>query len=91
MPDPPPRRYTIEVRPAAARALKKLPPEAVRPISAAIDGLAENPRPRGVKKLTDGDGVHRIRVGNYRILYTIQDRVLVVAVVDVADRREVYR
>jgi mRNA interferase RelE/StbE len=87
----PTSRYSVEIRPAAARALKKLTPDALRPVTAAIDALAVTPRPHGVKKLTDMEGLHRIRVGAFRILYTIEDRVLRIVVVDVGDRRDIYR
>jgi len=59
-------------------------------IAAAIDSLADNPRPHGSEKLTDKKGL-RIRVGNYRIVYDVQDRQLIVEVLKVADRKEVYR
>lgn len=57
----------------------------------AIDGLAENPRPPGCVKLQGGDELFRVRVGDYRIVYQIQDAVLVVLVVQVGHRREIYR
>lgn len=54
-------------------------------------GLAENPRPIGSEKLTGSEDLHRIRVGDYRILYQIQDDALLVLVVKIGHRREVYR
>ncbi|MEW5948302.1 MAG: type II toxin-antitoxin system RelE/ParE family toxin [Thermodesulfobacteriota bacterium] len=57
---------------------------------AAIQGLSEDPRPSGVKKLT-GRNAWRIRVGNYRVIYEIQDNSLVVLVVSVGHRKEIYR
>jgi mRNA interferase RelE/StbE len=83
--------YAIVIQPAAARVLKKLTPDVGIPIKAAIEALATNPRPHGVDKLTDSDSTYRIRVGSYRILYTIEDRILRVTVVDVGHRRDVYR
>lgn len=83
--------YTIEVSSAAARALKKLPADAGRPIRAAIDALADDPRPPGVKKLRDAGGLYRIRVGTHRVIYAVEDRALRVLVVDLGDRRDVYR
>jgi len=82
--------YEIFVRPTAARELKKLPPEARESVGKAINSLADNPRPFGYEKLTDRKGF-RYRVGNYRIVYDIQDKELVVEVIKVADRKEVYR
>jgi len=82
-------RYSIELRPAAFRALRKLDPH-VRPrIQGAIALLAQNPRPPGARALRGRPGL-RIRVGEYRIIYIVEDDVLVVVVVTVTHRREVY-
>jgi mRNA interferase RelE/StbE len=56
-----------------------------------IDGLAVDPRPNGCKKLSGSKNAYRVRVGEYRIVYEVYDGVLVVIVVRVAHRREVYR
>jgi mRNA interferase RelE/StbE len=82
--------YRIELRPAAVRELKALPRRIQTSIKGRIDALADDPRPRGVKKLSDED-LYRIRVGNYRVIYQIRDKVLLVVVVKVGHRREVYR
>lgn len=84
-------QYVIEVRPAAARAFRKLPAD-VRPrVTKKINALATNPRPPGVRKLTAEAELYRVRVGEYRIVYQIEDRRLVVLVVDIGHRRDVYR
>lgn len=57
----------------------------------AIEGLAAEPRPNGCKKLTGSKNAYRVRVGDYRIVYEIYDGILLVVVVRVANRREVYR
>lgn len=57
----------------------------------AIDKLAENPRPRGCKKLAGRYDLYRIRVGRYRVVYAIRDEVLVVVIVAIGHRRDVYR
>ena len=62
-----------------------------RRATAIIRGLSENPRPRGSLKLAGASDAYRIRFGSYRILYTVSDRVRIVAVVKVAHRRAVYR
>ena len=83
--------YRIEFRPAAWRGLERIPdPFKVR-ILAAISALAENPRPPRSVRLQGPEGFHRVRVGDYRIVYLIEDRVLLVCVVRVAHRKEVYR
>ena len=83
--------YRVEWKPSAARAFRKLPRQAQDRIRPRVDALATNPRPEGVKKLEDDDNAWRIRVGEFRILYEIHDVVLVVMVLRVAHRREVYR
>lgn len=81
--------YRIELRPAAVRALKKIDHQDRARIRGAIALLGENPRPPGAKALEGRDGL-RVRVGNYRIIYTVQDDVLVVVVVNLGHRRDVY-
>ncbi len=82
-------RYRIELRPAAARALGKLDPAVSRRIQGAIALLAEDPRPPGARALQGRPGL-RVRVGDYRILYTVQDDVLLVVVVRLGHRRDIY-
>jgi mRNA interferase RelE/StbE len=86
-----PRRYALEFRPSAVRELGKLPQDAQRRIRAATEALREDPRPHGSTKLTNANDRWRIRVGNYRVIYTVADKVLVVTVVEVGHRREIYR
>lgn len=81
--------YTIQILPVAARALRKLPPQAKRRIEAVIELLAEDPRPPASKKLT-ARPEWRVRSGDYRVLYRIEDRVLTVVVVYAGHRRDVY-
>lgn len=83
--------YRIEFRQAARRALADLPAAAQRRLDAAILALAEDPRPRGSKKLAGEDNLWRIRVGLYRVVYTVKDDVLIVLVLKIGHRREVYR
>ena len=82
--------YRIEVAPAAARQLRKLDPSARRRVQGAVELLAENPRPRSAKKLVGGGGEWRVRTGNYRVVYEINDDVLLVLVVAVGHRRDIY-
>ncbi len=81
--------YRIDVLPAAVRAIRKLPPEAKRRIQAVIDVLAEEPRPPAAKKST-ARPEWRVRTGDYRVLYRIEDEVLTIVVVHAGHRRDVY-
>ncbi|MBI2866624.1 MAG: type II toxin-antitoxin system RelE/ParE family toxin [Chloroflexi bacterium] len=77
-------------RPRAQRQLHRLQSSVVLGLARAIDALAENPRPQGVDKL-EGVQFWRIRVGDYRVVYGIDDNARIVTVVRVAHRREAYR
>lgn len=83
--------YRIEVAPAAVRQLRKLDPPARLRVQGAIELLAEHPRPQGAKKLVGGDGEWRVRTGDYRIVYEVHDDVLLVLVVAVGHRRDIYQ
>lgn len=86
-----PARYRVQILPAAARALAALPHEAQRRVDAKILSLADNPRPPGVEKLAGEEALYRVRAGDYRVVYTIEDRVLLVLVVRIGHRGEMYR
>ena len=81
--------YRIEIRPAAIRALERIDPQDRDRIRGAIALLGQDPRPPGAKALQGRDGL-RVRVGNYRIIYTVQDDILVVVVVTLGHRRDIY-
>ena len=83
--------YRIELSPAAVRQLRKLDRVAQRRVQAAIELLATEPRPGGAKKLVGGDGEWRVRTGDYRIVYEIRDGVLLILVVAVGHRRDIYQ
>ena len=83
--------YSIFLRPAAIRDLKSLSQDAKARLEEAIGLLANNPRPPGCKKLVGFENEWRVRVGNYRILYLIDDPSQRITVARVAHRREVYR
>lgn len=82
--------YHVEVAAAAVRQLRKLDRSAQRRVQAAIELLAAEPRPNAAKKLVGGYGEWRVRTGDYRIVYEIHDNVLLVLVVAVGHRREIY-
>ncbi len=81
--------YRIELRPAAVRALRKLDPPVRRRVQGAIALLAQDPRPPAGRALKGRPGL-RVRVGDYRVIYTIHDEVLLVVVVTLGHRRDVY-
>ena len=83
--------YAVEFLPSAARELTKLDIAVQRRLARVIDRLADDPRPTGAVKLRGADDVWRVRVGDYRILYRLEEDRLVVLIVKVGHRREVYR
>jgi mRNA interferase RelE/StbE len=84
-------RYQIELTPAARRDLKSIPARIRKQIDKQILSLAENPYPPGSKKIKGVEGLLRVRVGDYRILYIIEVKRLVVVIVTIGHRRDVYR
>jgi mRNA interferase RelE/StbE len=82
--------YRIEIGQTAQRALRKLPADIRRRIGEAIEKLADEQYPQGVKKLTNRPG-WRVRIGEYRVIYTVDDDERLVRIWRVAHRREVYR
>jgi mRNA interferase RelE/StbE len=83
--------YKIEFSRKAERQFKDLTNQIQKRLKPKIDALAQNPRPRGVKKLEGEDELYRIRVGNYRVIYQVRDDVLIVLVVSLGDRKEIYK
>jgi mRNA interferase RelE/StbE len=83
--------YAILLAPPAERQLKALAEAIRKRIVQRLRTLRENPRPHGVKKLAGEDDLYRIREGDYRIIYTVRDRELIVLVVKIGSRKEVYR
>ena len=85
------RTYRIEFTPAADRDFRGLPHDVQRRLRPKIDALAGSPRPHGVETLAGEKDLYRIRVGDYRIVYQIRDEVLLVVLVRIRHRRDVYR
>jgi mRNA interferase RelE/StbE len=83
--------YDIEWRPSARKEVRRLDPPVRRRVLAAIEALAHNPRPPGSVTLTGSPSWRRIRIGSYRVIYDINDRGLVVLVLRVGSRGDVYR
>ena len=84
--------YSVLIKPSAAKEIEAVDQKKDRQrIVASILALAQEPRPVGCEKLAGQDDRYRIRVGRFRIVYSIADAELVVLVVRVADRKDVYR
>jgi mRNA interferase RelE/StbE len=83
--------YTIDVRPRARRSLRQLDPSARKAVAEVIDGLATDPRPPGVLPLSGHRPYLRVRSGDYRVIYAVDDRARVVTVAAIGHRREIYR
>ena len=83
--------YQVAVALAAARQLRKFDPQVRRRIQAAIELLATEPRPPAATRLVGGAGEWRVRTGDYRIVYEIEDERLLVLVLSVGHRREIYQ
>ena len=84
-------RYQIEIKASAKKELARLPRQIAEKVVERIKWLADNPRPDGCKKLHGENSVYRIRVGDYRVVYSIVDRCLIVEVIRIRHRREVYK
>ena len=83
-------KYNIEIKRSAHKEIEKLPKNDLKRVLAKIESLAENPRSFDCQKLSAQEK-YRVRAGDYRILYSIEDNVLIVFIVKVAHRREAYR
>ncbi|MGH7231304.1 MAG: type II toxin-antitoxin system RelE family toxin [Nitrospiraceae bacterium] len=83
--------YSILLAPSAERQIKSLAEPVQKRIVKRLRTLRANPRPQGVKKLAGEDDLYRIREGDYRIIYTIRDKELIVLIVKIGGRKEVYR
>jgi len=83
-------KYRIEFKKSAIKELHCLPKRDINAIDERIQSLAENPRPVDCKKLSTNEE-YRIRPGNYRVIYTIYDNILVIHVIKVTHRKDVYR
>jgi mRNA interferase RelE/StbE len=83
--------YQVLIKDSARKELAALSLPLQKRIDTRIRALSENPRPSGVKKLAGDENLYRLRVGDYRIIYQIQDKALFVLVIKISHRREVYR
>ena len=83
--------YRVEFTPRAERDFKALDGSIRGRIKRRIDALAENPYPPGIKKIEGEGELYRLRVGDYRILYQVKGKILLVLIVGIGHRRDVYR
>jgi len=83
-------KYNVIITTKVQKYLDKLSDKIADKLETAMLQLGDNPRPNGVDKLTNRDA-YRIRVGDYRIIYTIRDKILLVTVIDTGHRREIYK
>jgi len=83
--------YEIEISRTAETQLRKLPEEDQRRVARAVLALAKEPHPRGSRKLSGYDDVYRIRVGRYRVLYSVFERRLVIIILKIGHRKGIYR
>ena len=84
-------RHSIEISRTAEKQLKKLRRDDQRHVVKAILNLRDEPRPQGSRKLTGYDDVFRIRVGRYRVLYSISGKKLIIIILKIGHRKDVYR
>ncbi len=82
--------YRLSIKPSAAKEIEALPKNDRIRVIKRIKDLSENPRPPGCEKLS-GNDKYRVRQGQYRIVYSVSDKELVVLVVKVANRKDIYR
>jgi mRNA interferase RelE/StbE len=83
-------KYKLEFKKTASKELNSLPNKEIKKILKSIDQLIDNPRPSNSKKLSSSES-YRIRVGDYRILYEIKEQILIIYIIKVAHRKDVYR
>lgn len=83
--------YRIEWKHSATKELKRLPRDVIHRVIVAVEQLAKEPRPSGAKKLVTAEHTYRIRIGDYRIIYSIFESALLVEIIRVKHRKDVYR
>lgn len=83
--------YRVTLAPSAARELRKFDPQVRRRIQGVLELLADDPRPPSATRLVGGSGEWRVRTGDYRIVYEVQDDILLILVLAVGHRREIYQ
>jgi len=83
--------YRLEWRKSTKKDLRDIPSRDIQKIIAAVEALADNPYPSGSKKLSGSKHAYRIRVGDYRIIYDVFSEILIIEVIRVGHRKDIYR
>lgn len=83
-------KYSIVIARSASRELAKLPNDVIDQIQLAVNALADDPRPANCKKLKGFKGLYRIRSGDYRVIYRVEDQQLIIEVVRIGDRKDIH-
>lgn len=83
--------YRIEWKHSAQRELRKLPRPIIEKVAVAVENLANDPRPHGARKLVNSDDTYRLRIGDYRIVYDIFEKKLIVEILRVRHRKDAYK
>jgi mRNA interferase RelE/StbE len=83
--------YKIEWKRSATKELRQLPKNAIQKALSIVETLTNNPHPNASKKLSGTDNTYRIRFGDYRIIYNVMDQVLIIEVIRVGHRKDIYR
>jgi mRNA interferase RelE/StbE len=83
--------YKVEWKRSAIKELEKLPRPMISKIVSAVDNLSSNPFPHGVRKLMGTESSYRIRLGDYRVLYTVAEKRLIIEIIRVGHRKDVYK
>jgi len=84
-------KYSIEVTKSAAKALRKIPKSEQKRISEKIDTLAHELPDPDITKMKGNNPFHKVRIGNYRIIYEIQNEIMVILIVKIGHRKDIYR
>ena len=83
--------YKIEWKRSAIKELKKLDKTIIKRIINSVEALSENPQPKGCRKLKGAEFTYRLRLGKYRIIYSLQSSKLVIEIIKIGHRKEIYR
>lgn len=83
--------YKIEFKASVLKDIRRIPQVFLEKIELAINGLSKNPLPKGVKKVQGYDKFYRLRVGMYRVVYSLGDKVKIITIIKIGHQKEVYR